>query len=77
MDATLIRVGSRTRGPRDAAPPRACGPSHRDGTVRADCKGFSLKGPYHVPRCLANLTVLLEEYLSRGQALIGGVEGVS
>lgn len=50
---------------------------HRDGTVRADCKGFSLKGPYHVPRCLANLTVLLEEYLSRGQALIGGVEGVS
>ena len=46
----------------------------RDGTVRADCKGFSLKGPYHVPRCLANLTVLLEEYLHLKQALVCRVE---
>lgn len=35
----------------------------RDGTVRSDYKGFELKGPYHVPRCLMQLAVLIEEYL--------------
>ncbi|MDE7330760.1 MAG: AGE family epimerase/isomerase [Lachnospiraceae bacterium] len=35
----------------------------RDGTVSSDYKGFELKGPYHVPRCLMQLAVLIEEYL--------------
>ncbi len=35
----------------------------RDGSIRSDKKGFELKGPYHVPRCLMQLTVLLEAYL--------------
>lgn len=39
----------------------------RDGAVRSDKKGFELKGPYHVPRCLMQLTILLEAYLSRTQ----------
>lgn len=37
---------------------------HRDGSLLADCKGFELKGPYHVPRCLVNLCVLLRRYLA-------------
>lgn len=36
----------------------------RDGRVKADCKGFELKGPYHVPRCLVNLCVLARRYLA-------------
>ncbi len=39
----------------------------RDGAVRSDKKGFELKGPYHVPRCLMQLTVLLKDYLSQAQ----------
>ncbi|MBD5093040.1 MAG: hypothetical protein HDT26_01885 [Subdoligranulum sp.] len=35
----------------------------RDGSIRADRKGFELKGPYHVPRCLMQLVVLLQRYL--------------
>ncbi len=35
----------------------------RDGTVMWDAKGFELKGPYHVPRCLMQLTILIEAYL--------------
>lgn len=35
----------------------------RDGAMRADCKGFALKGAYHVPRCLLNLCVLLQRAL--------------
>ena len=35
----------------------------RDGAMRADCKGFALKGAYHVPRCLMNLCVLLQRAL--------------
>lgn len=35
----------------------------RDGSMLLDAKGFALKGPYHVPRCLMNLTVLMEQYL--------------
>lgn len=39
----------------------------RDGAVRSDKKGFELKGPYHVPRCLMQLTVVLKDYLSQAQ----------
>ena len=35
----------------------------RDGTLKWDDKGSELKGAYHVPRCLMQLTVLIKEYL--------------
>lgn len=34
-----------------------------DGSIRLDHKGFVLKGPYHVSRCLIMLKKLLEDYL--------------
>lgn len=37
----------------------------KDGSVVSDDKGFELKGPYHVPRCLMQLVTLLEEYLGQ------------
>lgn len=37
----------------------------RDGRIVSDYKGFELKGPYHVPRCLMQLVTLLEEYLGQ------------
>ncbi len=37
----------------------------RDGRMVSDYKGFELKGPYHVPRCLMQLVTLLEEYLEQ------------
>ena len=37
----------------------------RDGSIVSDHKGFELKGPYHVPRCLMQLVTLLEEYLEQ------------
>ena len=36
----------------------------RDGTIRVADKGFALKGPYHVPRCLLQSVKLLEIYLN-------------
>ncbi|MCD7737178.1 MAG: AGE family epimerase/isomerase [Lachnospiraceae bacterium] len=36
---------------------------NRDGSPKVDCKGFALKGPYHVPRALVNLCVLVRRYL--------------
>lgn len=46
---------------------RTCGEWYsfckRDGTLLSDKKGFELKGPYHVPRCLMQLTALFESYL--------------
>lgn len=39
----------------------------RDGTIRSDNKGFALKGPYHVPRCLLQSVTLLESYLNNGE----------
>ena len=43
----------------------------RAGHAKADCKGFALKGPYHVPRCLANLCVLARRYLEGSLPVIG------
>lgn len=37
----------------------------KDGKVVSDYKGFELKGFYHVPRCLMQLVILLEEYLGQ------------
>ena len=42
----------------------------------SDYKGFELKGPYHVPRCLMQLVTLLEEYLEqKGKANDSGFDG--
>ena len=34
---------------------------HRDGSILSDTLGSTLKGPYHVPRCLMMLISILEE----------------
>jgi len=36
----------------------------RDASVLSDRKGFELKGPYHVPRCAMQLTILFERYMN-------------
>lgn len=36
----------------------------RDGEIISDNKGFELKGPYHVTRCLAKIIKLIDEYIS-------------
>ncbi|GAA6410694.1 AGE family epimerase/isomerase [Blautia hominis] len=36
---------------------------HRDNSMYMDAKGFELKGPYHVPRSLMNLYLLLKDCL--------------
>lgn len=38
---------------------------HRDGSMAYGAKGFELKGPYHVPRCLMQLMTIIETYLNR------------
>ena len=39
----------------------------RDGTILSDEKGFELKGPYHVPRCLITMKLLITEYIEEGE----------
>ena len=34
----------------------------RDGSIRSNCKGTESKGPYHIPRCVMQLTILFEKY---------------
>ena len=34
-----------------------------DGGVLCDWKGFELKGPYHITRCLMKINLLAEKYL--------------
>ena len=36
---------------------------NRDGGVLCDWKGFELKGPYHITRCLMKISLLAEKYL--------------
>jgi len=36
---------------------------HRDNSIYMDAKGLELKGPYHVPRCLLNLYILLKNFI--------------
>lgn len=36
---------------------------NRDGGVLCDWKGFELKGPYHITRCLMKINLLAEKYL--------------
>lgn len=36
---------------------------HRDNSIYMDAKGFELKGPYHVPRSLMKLYMLLRRFL--------------
>lgn len=36
---------------------------HRDNSIYMDAKGLVLKGPYHVPRCLLNLYILLKNFI--------------
>lgn len=40
---------------------------NRDNSVLYDCKGFELKGPYHIPRCLMQMMQLCEWYLEKGK----------
>lgn len=40
----------------------------RDGSILSDEKGFELKGPYHVPRCLMTMKLLITEYIKKGEA---------
>lgn len=39
---------------------------NRDGSVLCDKKGFALKGAYHIPRCLMQMVILLDWYITRG-----------
>ena len=36
---------------------------NREGGVLCDWKGFELKGPYHITRCLMKISLLAEKYL--------------
>lgn len=47
---------------------------HRDGSMLSDRKGFELKGFYHVPRSIMQLTLLFEKYVeTNGKS--GGYSG--
>lgn len=41
----------------------------KDGSILLDHKGFELKGPYHVLRCLIMLKKLFEDYLQKEESL--------
>ena len=39
----------------------------REGNILCDRKGFELKGPYHIPRCLMEISLLAEKYIAAGR----------
>lgn len=39
----------------------------REGNILCDRKGFELKGPYHIPRCLMEISLLAEKYIESRQ----------